>query len=111
VVPNFDSLRPELESLGVSAAGTPQELVQNPKVHEFFRNRITERTRDLAHYEKIKYFTLLARELSQKDGEVTLTLKIKRNIVSEHDREVIDRMYLETQDFGNERRERIFFVL
>jgi long-chain acyl-CoA synthetase len=42
---------------------------------------------------QVKKFTLLPRELSIDDGELTGTLKVKRNVVSEHFADEIDSMY------------------
>ena len=52
-----------------------------------------EKTADLANYEKIKYFRLLSRELTQDDGELTPTLKIKRKVVGERYVDLIRAMY------------------
>lgn len=45
--------------------------------------------------EGVKKFTILARELTIEDGELTGTLKVKRAKVTEHFAAEIDRMYLE----------------
>jgi long-chain acyl-CoA synthetase len=47
----------------------------------------------LAQYEKIKKFTLLSEPLSQEKGEITPTLKIKRKILEENYRDMIENMY------------------
>ena len=49
----------------------------------------------LARVEQVKKFTILPRELTIDDGELTGTLKVKRNVVSEHFSDVIDGMYAE----------------
>ena len=43
--------------------------------------------------EQIKRFTLLAREFSQEEGEITPTLKIRRKICEAHFRDEIERLY------------------
>lgn len=47
----------------------------------------------LASYEQIKRFTVLSQEFSVEAGEMTPTLKIKRNVVEARYRDLIDRMY------------------
>ncbi len=47
----------------------------------------------VARVEQIKKFTVLPRELSIDDGELTGTLKVKRNVVSEHFATEIEAMY------------------
>jgi len=47
----------------------------------------------MARVEQIKKFTILPRDLSMADGELTPTLKVKRNIVTAHFEAEIDAMY------------------
>ena len=47
----------------------------------------------LASYEQIKRFTILSREFSVADGEMTPTLKMKRNVIEARYKDVIDGMY------------------
>ena len=111
IVPNFEQLKSILKQAGKYSNETPQELVQDPMVHRLIREHIDQHTHDLSAYEKIKYFTLLTKEFSQENGELTSTLKIKRSIVAERFRDAIERVYRETEDDPEERRNRIFFVL
>ena len=48
---------------------------------------------DLAQFEKIKKLALLAREFSIEAGELTPTLKVKRRVVEQKYKDLIDRMY------------------
>ena len=48
-----------------------------------------------AHYEQIKRFTLLPEPFSMERGELTNTLKLKRSVVSENYKELIEKMYEE----------------
>jgi long-chain acyl-CoA synthetase len=49
--------------------------------------------REVARVEQIKRFTILPRELSIAEGELTPTLKVKRNIVTAHFEAEIEAMY------------------
>ena len=49
----------------------------------------------LAHYEQIKRFTLIAHHFSMESGELTNTLKIRRPVIYKNFKEVIDKMYEE----------------
>ncbi len=49
----------------------------------------------LARVEQIKKFTILPRELSIEEGELTPTLKVKRNVVNDHFAGEIEAMYAE----------------
>jgi long-chain acyl-CoA synthetase len=92
VVPNFDALEAWARAKGVVAAGR-EELVRRPEVTAHYTNLIDTMTSDLATFEKIKKVTLLSRELTQAAGELTPTLKVKRRVVEEKFKAVIDRMY------------------
>jgi long-chain acyl-CoA synthetase len=48
---------------------------------------------DLAKIEQVKKFALLERELSQDEGELTPTLKLKREAVYENFKDKIDELY------------------
>ena len=50
-----------------------------------------------ARYERIKQFALISAEFSIKSGELTPTLKVKRKIVSEKYRDLIDDLYLKAE--------------
>jgi long-chain acyl-CoA synthetase len=50
---------------------------------------------EIARVEQIKKFTILPRELSIADGELTPTLKVKRNVVVAHFEAEIEAMYVD----------------
>jgi long-chain acyl-CoA synthetase len=57
------------------------ELIKDTKVYQFFERKLEKLCCDLANFEKIKYFVLLAQDFSQSAGELTPTLKVKREVV------------------------------
>ena len=48
---------------------------------------------ELEEYERIKHYTILRRKLTQEDGEMTPTLKVKRKVVLDKYKDLIDAMY------------------
>ncbi len=58
-----------------------KDLLENPAVYERVVRAIEERSKDLANFEKIKYFVLLENDFTQTSGELTPTLKVKREVV------------------------------
>jgi long-chain acyl-CoA synthetase len=67
-----------------SAGRDPQELVQA---------LVDEVNRDRVRVEQIKRFTILPRDFTQEEGELTPTLKLRRRIVHEHFADQIDQLY------------------
>ncbi len=64
-----------------------------PEVLEPIKKHIAELNQSLAGFEQIKRFAVLAREFSILEGEMTPTLKMKRNVIETRYREVIDQLY------------------
>jgi long-chain acyl-CoA synthetase len=54
---------------------------------------IDEANKDLANIEQVKKFKVLPRELSQEEGELTPTLKVKREKVYENFKDEIEELY------------------
>ena len=70
-----------------------ENLLKNPKIYDFIAERVKEAQKGMATYEQIKKFALIAKGFSLEEGELTNTLKIKRTIISEKYRKLIDEMY------------------
>jgi long-chain acyl-CoA synthetase len=87
-----DSTRTWLQQQGVKA-GTYAELAAHPAVVAEIGRVIEELNRELASYESIKKFALLERDLSQEEGDMTPTLKIKRKVVEKKFKDRLDRFY------------------
>ena len=69
------------------------EFCRQPRIINLFERQIAARTGGLAQFEKIKRIALLEQEMTAEGGELTPTLKVKRRVVDQKYREVIDRIY------------------
>ena len=58
-------------------------------------DRICTIQQQLASYEQVKRITLLPRNFSIEAGELTNTLKLKRRVIYENYKDVIEKMYVE----------------
>ena len=94
IVPSFEAVESLAREKGI-AFRSREELVKHPEIIRFFRERIDQQSGELAGFETIKTFTLLPREFSQEEGEVTPTQKIRRKVVAQQFAAEIDAMYPE----------------
>ncbi len=92
VVPAFENLQEFAERKKLQFQNR-EELIKLPEVVEFYTQRIKEQSLHLAPFEKIKRFTLVAREFSAQAGEITPTLKIRRKVIADKYHQLIERMY------------------
>jgi long-chain acyl-CoA synthetase len=68
-------------------------LTQSPEVHARVQADIDALNAQLNRWETIKKFTILPRDLSEEEGELTASLKVKRKVVEEHFADLLDKMY------------------
>jgi long-chain acyl-CoA synthetase len=79
--------------------GLPEDdvaaLAREPKVQELIQGVLDEVNSRYARVEQIKKFVILDHDLSQETGELTPTLKVKRNVVNEKYADLFERLYAE----------------
>ncbi|HTR72634.1 MAG TPA: AMP-dependent synthetase/ligase [Solirubrobacteraceae bacterium] len=68
-------------------------LAQEPAVRALVQEALDKANSKYAQVERIKKFAILDHDLSQETGELTPTLKVKRNIVNQKYAEIIDALY------------------
>jgi len=68
-------------------------LAGEARVHELIQSELDRANARYAQVEQIKKFTILDHDLSQEEGELTPTLKVKRNVISERYAEVFAALY------------------
>jgi long-chain acyl-CoA synthetase len=99
VVPNFENLEAHFAEKGIKGldrAGMAEHAETNALVAE----AVKKINGELGMHERIRRFTVLKREFSLEDGEMTPTMKVRRRVVGERYRDVIEGMYLKTQRAG-----------
>jgi long-chain acyl-CoA synthetase len=94
IVPDWEQLRSYAELKGLDAR-YPSELIKHPRILDLFERQVATHTPGLAQFEKVKRIALLENELTIDGDELTPTLKVKRRVVDEKYRDVIDRLYAE----------------
>lgn len=94
IVPDFDAL----ERWGKAAKlrwTDRAQLVALPEVRTLLEGEIHSTLRELASFETPKKFALLSDEFSLDRGELTPSLKVKRRVIDERYKDVIDELYAE----------------
>jgi len=93
LVPNFDNIEKYAHYKGIDFLNHC-DLVNHPRVLDLLRRRVDQLQQSLPPIERVKRFTLLSRDFSAEEGEVTPTLKVKRKVVVKHFHKVLEEMYL-----------------
>lgn len=70
-----------------------EDLLKNSQIVDMIASRIDALQEGLASFEKVKKFTLLPREFSMENGELTNTLKIRRPVINRRYASEIEAMY------------------
>lgn len=96
IVPDYKLLEAYAKEHGIEAADR-EALCRDPKILAFCTERINTLQQDLAHYEQIKRFILLPQPFTMQSGELTNTLKVRRNVVYERYAEQIDKLYADAE--------------
>ncbi len=91
-MPDFAELRRFAKGRGISCTDDAG-LVGMAEVRDLMRSEVDAVNSKLARYEQVKYFELLSAPFSEETGELTPTLKVKRKVVNEKYRDLIERMY------------------
>jgi long-chain acyl-CoA synthetase len=73
---------------------TPADLLAAPAFLALVDARLQSRNSRLARFETIKKYRIVQREFSQEMGELTPSLKLKRNVVLENFQSLIEEMYV-----------------
>jgi long-chain acyl-CoA synthetase len=81
------------KELGIEEELDAAALAEHPKVHELVQGVLDEVNSNYAQVEQIKRFVILDHDLSQETGELTPTLKVKRNVVNEKYAGLFERLY------------------
>lgn len=94
IVPAFPALEAYAERKGITYLHH-EDLITKEEVIRLYASNIEACQQDFASYEKIKRFTLLSNPFTIESGELTDTLKMRRNVIAGNYAVQIDKMYEE----------------
>jgi len=97
IVPAFGPLEAWARGAGIQWKDR-EELTTDPRVVEHVEAEALTLLGDLASFETPKKFALLAEELTEENGFLTPSLKVKRRVVDERFKVLIDGLYEDDED-------------
>jgi len=92
VVPVWEQLESYCKLKGIEFK-SHSELCHHPRIIDLIQRQIDGLTPNLAKYERIKKVALLENEFTIEGGELTPTLKVKRRVIDQKYRDVIEKLY------------------
>jgi long-chain acyl-CoA synthetase len=87
-----EEIVPWAQQQGIEETSTAA-LAGNPKVRELIQAALDKANEKYAQVEQVKRFFILDHDLSQETGELTPTLKVKRNVVNQKYAGRFDELY------------------
>jgi long-chain acyl-CoA synthetase len=92
VVPDYENLLPWAQQNGIATTDRA-ELARDPRVQKLIEDDTIGRLTGFARYEMPKKVGIIPSEFTIDDGSLTPTLKVKRKVVEERYRDVIEGLY------------------
>jgi long-chain acyl-CoA synthetase len=92
IAPDIEAIKEYAYSHQISYENE-QDLVNNEQIYKLIEKDMSNIQQDLANYERVKKFVLLDKPLTLESGEVTPTLKVKREVIEKNYSNLIEEMY------------------
>lgn len=94
IVPSFSYLKEWCKQNGIELT-SQEEMVKHPKVIAFYQEIIESYNKYFSHVEQVKRFQLLPADWTVETGEMTPKLSLKRKVITEKYRDLIESIYSE----------------
>ncbi|MCK5807564.1 long-chain fatty acid--CoA ligase, partial [bacterium] len=92
IIPEVSELKIFAKEQGI-AYKNEDELLKDSAVLLLFKQLISEANKTFEPYEVVKEFKLLSIPCSVENGELTPTMKVRRRIVAERYKDIIDSLF------------------
>lgn len=74
-------------------SGSDEEFLKSEILQKFCAEKIAKINKHLNHWEEVQKFYIIADEISIESGEITPSMKLKRNILEKKYKEIIEGFY------------------
>lgn len=92
VVPDFEALKEYADAHRIPYKDE-QDLIEMKQIYDMLEEEFAKFQKRLANYERVRRFTLLEKPFAIESGEMTPSLKLKRKVIEERYRNLIEDMY------------------
>jgi long-chain acyl-CoA synthetase len=93
VVPHWDNVRAALRAEGVTLAANEAARCRQPEVLALLERVLRQRLAELSPMEQVRQFVVLPKPFSVADDEVTVSLKLRRNVITQKYGHLLDALY------------------
>lgn len=102
IVPNFVALKAWAAKKGIGYT-TDAEMAKDPNVVEKFQQIVELSGKEFGKWEQVKRFALLAKQWSIDGGELTPKLSLKRKVILEKNKDIIEKIYADAENYKEEK--------
>jgi long-chain acyl-CoA synthetase len=92
IIPEFENLKEWCSKNQISTISI-NDMLNDPQVKQLYKDIITEFNVNFGKVEQIKQFELLEDEWTVENGLLTATMKLKRKVIKERYKDIIDTFY------------------
>ena len=92
IIPAFEELKKWAGKNGVTAQSNT-DLVKDEKVIDFYNSLTQKYNEGFAKWEQVKKIVLLPEQWTVESGEMTPTMKVKRKVITENNKALIEGLY------------------
>lgn len=92
ILPNFPAIQGWCERNGI-AYTTNAEMIRDQRIIDKIQSVIDHFNQDFGHWEQVKKFELLCKEWSIDGGELTPKLSLKRKVILDKYKELVEKIY------------------
>ncbi len=97
IVPDFEALKEYADAHRI-AYSSNEDLIKLKQIDDMMQQEFASFQKKLASFEKVRKFTLLNKPFTIEAGEMTPSLKLKRNVIEARYKDLIEDMYKEMQN-------------
>jgi long-chain acyl-CoA synthetase len=94
IVPDYEAVKEYADSNKIPYTDE-RDLAENDEIYKLLENDMTQFQKKLANYERVRKFILLDKPFTIESGEITPSLKIKRKVVEDKYKVLIENLYYE----------------